>query len=53
MFRNFYLAKINKIVNNSQQPQELEKNKNRFGTLGILDIFDVCLTKFKKQTIVD
>jgi hypothetical protein len=36
----------------TKQPLKLEKNKNRFEILRILEFFDLCLTKLKNNKIL-
>ncbi len=52
MFCNFYLMKNHKIAINSTTAKARGKNKHLFGILGILEFFDVCLTKFKNNQIL-
>ncbi len=44
-----YTVKNHKIAKHSMNTHAREKNKHRFVLLRILDLFDVCLTKFKKK----
>jgi hypothetical protein len=46
-----YLVKIHKIANNSATTEAGEKNKHRFWICRILEIFDVCLSKFENYQI--
>jgi hypothetical protein len=39
MFGNFYLVKNLKIANNSTTPKAREKNKHKYGSVRILEIF--------------
>jgi hypothetical protein len=50
--RLLFSEKSHKIANNSPPPEAREKNKHRFGTLGIFDIFGCTLDKILKNQIL-
>jgi hypothetical protein len=51
MFCNFYFVKNHKIANNLATT-EAGEIISTFGTLRILEFFDVCLTKFENYQIL-
>ncbi len=52
MSHDFFKEKNHKIANNSTTTKGIEKNNHRLRNLRILEIFGVCLTKFRNNKIL-
>jgi hypothetical protein len=53
MFRDFYLVKNHKIVKNSTTTKAREKIRSDLKSLQFKEFFDVCLTIFKNQILLN